>query len=219
VNNGRSFKRCSVENEWILFTSYVPGAGKTYYMKKYAECISGEGLAVAKGYINESRENIGDVNITNKRKNSYRVHVNVDRILEEHPRFVILDELMYFNNCTNHFLYEDASVLYKSGISVISSCNYYSFMSASEKFYHLSGVKARHLIPDRYLDEITKILFVDCDIDNIITMYESGKLFPERNRTLDKIYVSETLKTFRNEVIEELENCYGKKYKRIMREC
>ena len=124
-----------------IFTSYTPGAGKSYAMLEKAMAEQAKGKKVLIGFLNGGHRNIElikeknhiDSAIYNGKGFSYK------QILEEKPDIVVLDE-MGMRSKNHGYIYEIIELLLDNDIDVFTSINIKRFDSINPEFKKISGL-------------------------------------------------------------------------------
>lgn len=199
----------------ILFTSYAPGAGKTFQMLQYAEALS-KNHHVIYGYINhqakrEFTKRYETVSLSLQRNQAY---LNIDELVAAHPDYVVVDELAYYNTYTKHWLYLDVKDLLLAGISVITCCNLRVFEQVNDRYAKETKIRFNNPIPDNYFENIHEVRFVDIDACHLQKRYNSGELFSNKSKILDRYFELSILQKCRGIALEELIN-YEREYPNI----
>ncbi len=215
-----------------IFTSYTPGAGKSYRM--VATAFENEGT-VKVGFLNSAHRDmtklLEDCNVTLGDFSRY----SVNDILLEHPDAVIFDELgMVSRNKDSRrirrkhgnkeskydtFIYNDIDIILDAGINVYVSANLKRFDSANPVFKAITGIGVKTKVPDEYLEKADGIIFVDRDPELMIKDYEDGKLFVDKymkSKIMQKNFLPETLTKYREASLNYLEK-FGDKVEVVHR--
>ncbi len=215
-----------------IFTSYTPGAGKSYRMVATA-CENEERVMV--GFLNSAHRDMAklledyDVAIGDFSKYS------VNGILAENPDAVIFDELgMMSRNKDSRrmrkkhgttskkdetFIYNDIDTILDAGISVYASANLKRFESANPVFKAITGIGVKTKVPDKYLEDADVIVFIDREPELMISDYEDGNLFVDKymkSKIMQKNFLPETLTKYREASFEYLEQ-FGDKVEVVHR--
>lgn len=209
--------------EWILFSSYAPGTGKTHRMLKYAQSLVGVDKRVLIAFINDgyrdyskSGFNYCELALKNPLVRPYCVSLDINSIIENRPDYVVIDELGYRNLFTRKLIYQDINKIISEGISVITSCNMQIFETTNERCSAFSKIRYKYPIPDTVIDDITYIYFVDCNEDIVINRYSKGKLFPNKTKMLEQYMDKSTLQMYHKIALGELERRCKDKYEQII---
>ena len=215
-----------------IFTSYTPGAGKSYRMVATA-CENEQTVMV--GFLNSAHRDM------TKLLNDYDVAIgdfskySVNGILAENPDAVIFDELgMISRNKDSRklrkkhgnkeskrdtFIYNDIDTVLNAGINVYASANLKRFESANPVFKAITGIGVKTKVPDEYLEKADSIIFVDREPELMIEDYENGNLFVDKymkSKIMQKNFLPETLSGYREASLKYLEQ-FGDKVEIVYR--
>ena len=215
-----------------IFTSYTPGAGKSYRMVATA-CEQEENVTV--GFLNSAHRDMA------KLLDDYDVAIgdfskySVFGIINESPDAVIFDELgmisrnkdsrrlrkKHGNKEKKHetFIYNDIDTILNAGINVYASANLKRFESANPVYKAITGIGVKTKVPDEYLEKADKIIFIDREPDLMIADYEDGQLFVDKymkSKIMQKNFLPETLIKYREASLKYLEQ-YGDKVEVVFR--
>lgn len=205
-----------------IFTSYTPGAGKSYRMVEEAVKEKNRGRTVIVGFLNGSHRSMEELAEKNDRRENTvsndrqenenfenrliclpnKRRYSVKRLLREQPNLVLLDEMgMYGRNLdAKTFVYEDAEVLLEEGIDVYTTANLKRFESANAAFRKVTGIGIKKKIPDRFLEMADAIYFIDREPERLVEDFSSGSLFDEKytqSKIMQKNFRLETLEAYR----------------------
>ncbi|MCR5429717.1 MAG: hypothetical protein K6E58_00590 [Eubacterium sp.] len=215
-----------------IFTSYTPGAGKSYRMVATA-CENEEAVMV--GFLNSAHRDmtklLKDYDIAIDDFSKY----SVNGILAENPDAVIFDELgMLSRNKDSRrlrkkqgnkeskrdtFIYNDIDTILDAGINVYASANLKRFESANPVFKAITGIGVKTKVPDKYLEDADSIIFVDRKPELMIEDYENGTLFVDKymkSKIMQKNFLPETLTKYREASLKYLEQ-FGDKVEIVYR--
>lgn len=194
---------------FTIFTSYTPGAGKSYAMVQKAMEEKAKGRNVVIGFLHGGHRDI------TKMLEDNRVHgrepskgMALPEILSKGPDLVVLDE-MGMKVKRYGFVYEIIDRLLERGIDVYTSTNLKRFEGINSKFKKVTGIAIRNTIPDKYLEMADKVYFIDREPKLMLQDFESGKLFDENymnSRIMKKNFKKETLQNYRAISIDYLKN-------------
>ncbi len=215
-----------------IFTSYTPGAGKSYRMVAMA-CENEEQVVV--GFLNSAHRDM------TKLLKDYDVAIgdfskySVNGILAESPDAVIFDELgMISRNKDSRrlrkknghkeskhdtFIYNDIDTILDAGINVYASANLKRFESANPVFKAITGIGVKTKVPDKYLEDAHAIIFVDREPEKMIADYEDGSLFVDKymkSKIMQKNFLPETLEKYRDASLKYLKQ-FGDKVEVVFR--
>lgn len=213
-----------------IFTSYTPGAGKSFLMISQAIKEVKKGRKTVIAFLNNSHRSfeqmkemleidthmLEDISCGSCEKYSLK------EILKIKPDVVVVDEMgMHGKNTdSNTFVYEDIENLLQQGIDVYTSTNLKRFASINNQFKAVTGIGIRKTIPDRFLERADEIYFLDREVDMMIADFGSGQLFDEKymnSKIMRKNFKKETLQAYRDISIKYLTKKYREKTKFLNR--
>lgn len=193
-----------------IFTSYTPGAGKSYAMMEEAMNESRNGEKVVIAFINKQHRDSSKMPFEyneNVTIHPLKGRESIEEIIEMKPDIVVLDELgMRIGKHT--FLYNVAESFIKNNISVLTSANLKRFEEVNPIFRSATGVGIKTTIPNRFIKGADEIIFIDREPELMIKDFKEGKLFGERymnSRIMNKNFEENTLKTYREISLDYLE--------------
>lgn len=214
-----------------IFTSYTPGAGKSYRMVATA-CEKEENVTV--GFLNSAHRDmtklLEDYDVTIGDFSKY----SVNGILAQGPDAVIFDELgmvsrnkdirrfrrkLSKDKRDEIFIYNDIDTILEAGINVYASANLKRFVSANPVFKAITGIGIKTKVPDEYLEKADEIIFIDREPELMIADYEDGSLFVDKymkSKIMQKNFLPETLEKYREASLEYLKQ-FGDKVKVVYR--
>ena len=187
-----------------IFTSYTPGAGKSYSMISKAMSAKNSGKTVVIGFLNSSHRDMKMLLKRNGIQKPLNNKYSIGELIDKTPDIVVLDEMgLAGANMESHkkHVYQDVEYLIDKGIDVYCSANLKRFESANPIFRQITGIKIKTTIPDRFLEMAEKIYFVDRDPESMRRDFESGVLFNEKymkSKIMNKNFEIETLTAYRN---------------------
>lgn len=193
-----------------IFTSYTPGAGKSYAMMEEAMNESRNGKKVVIAFINKQHRDSSEMPFEcneNVTIHPLKGRESIEEIIEMKPDIVVLDELgMRIGKHT--FLYNVAESFIKNNISVLTSANLKRFEEVNPIFRSATGVGIKTTIPNRFIKGADEIVFIDREPELMIKDFKEGKLFGERymnSRIMNKNFEENTIKTYREISLDYLE--------------
>lgn len=192
-----------------IFTSYTPGAGKSYAMIQKAMEEKANGKNVVIGFLHGGHRDVTKTLEDNGIEQwDYRGKgLKHSEILQKEPDLVVLDEMgMKVRNFG--FVYDLIEDLLNRGVSVYTSVNMKRFESVNPLFKDVTGIAIRNTIPDRFISMADEIYFIDREPELMIRDFESGNLFGEKymkSRIMKKNFQLDTLKKYREISLEYLE--------------
>lgn len=219
------------QGKLTIFTSYTPGAGKSFLMISQAIKEVKKGRKIVIAFLNNSHRSfeqmkeileIDDYTLEDISCGSCEKY-SLNRVLALKPDIAVVDEMgMHGKNIdSNTFVYEDIEIMLQQGIDVYTSTNLKRFTSINNQFKAVTGIGIRKTIPDRFLERADEIYFLDREVDMMIADFQSGQLFGEKymnSKIMRKNFKKETLKAYRDISIKYLMEKYREKTKFLQRE-
>lgn len=186
-----------------IFTSYTPGAGKSYLMVSSAMEKRREGLNVVIGFLNSRHREPDSLLEDNEICEPESKKYSLAEIISKKPDIVVMDEMgMYhINTDEKSFVYEDIEKLLQAGIDVYASTNLKKFENINPLFKNITGIGVKKPIPDVFLEMAEHIYFVDREPELMIKDFKEGKLFGERymkTKIMNKNFEYYTLCAYRD---------------------
>lgn len=185
-----------------IFTSYTPGAGKSYLMVEKAVKQREDGKNVVIGFLNSRHRAIDSLLEGNGIAEMESKRYSLSEIILKKPDLVVMDEMgmHHINKDEKSFVYEDVEKLLAAGIDVYASTNLKKFKNLNPLFKEVSGIGVKKPIPDYFLEIAENIYFVDREPKLMISDFKSGELFGERymkTKIMNKNFQYETLYEYR----------------------
>jgi two-component system sensor histidine kinase KdpD len=184
-----------------IFLGYVAGVGKTYAMLEAAHQRLDEGLDVVVGYIEthgrkETEALLAGLEVLPRHESEYHgIHLtemDLDGVIERHPRIVLVDELAHTNNPGSRHpkRYQDVEEILAAGIDVYSTVNIQHLESLSDIVQQITGVVVKEKIPDRLIDDADEIELIDLPTDELLQRLQDGKVYisDQAMRALEKFF-------------------------------
>lgn len=173
-----------------IFVGSAPGVGKTYAMLREGNEMCKKGIDIVIGLIEthgreSTKEQIGCLPVIPLKKVNYQGKVleemDVESILQRHPRFVIIDELAHTNvpGSKNAKRYEDVLEILAAGIHVITAMNIQHLESLNNTIEQLTGVKVRERVPDSILNRANEVQLIDTPPEMLRERLASGLIYKE----------------------------------------
>lgn len=196
-----------------IFTSYTPGAGKSYAMVQKAMEEKAKGRKVLVGFLHGGHRDVTTILKDNgiEQWDGSARGLKLCDILARKPDLVVMDE-MGMKVKGHGFVYDVIEQLLKKGVDVYTSTNLKRFEGANPFFKEVTGIAIKNTIPDRFLSMADEIYFIDREPKRMIRDFQSGQLFDEkymRSRIMQKNFRMETLEKYR-----EISLVYLKKVKK-----
>ena len=162
-----------------VFLGAAPGVGKTYEMLVQARRRKLDGIDAVIG-VAETHGRVETELLTKgleqipKKRIPYKGHVlaemDLDAILQRHPRLVLVDELAHTNAEGNRHpkRYLDVEELLAAGIDVYTTLNVQHLESLNDLVARITHVRVRETVPDSILDRADDVELVDLTPDDLL---------------------------------------------------
>lgn len=170
-----------------IFLGYAPGVGKTYTMLSEANRKFERGEDVVIGYFeSHDRKNtiaqlksLPMIPLKEIKYNSIILkEMDVDRIIERHPKLVLVDELAHTNapGSKNKKRYEDVQELLEAGINVYTTVNLQHLESLNDIVKQITGVHINETIPDKIIEN-AEVVVIDMPPDGLRSRLIHGNIY------------------------------------------
>ena len=174
-----------------IFLGAAPGVGKTYEMLVQARRRRLEGADVVIGVVETHGRVETDLltkglEIVPKKRVLYKGRVlaemDLDAILQRHPRLVLVDELAHTNapGSRHPKRYLDVEELLAAGIDVYTTLNVQHLESLNDVVAKITHVRVRETVPDSILDRADDIELVDLTPEDLLQRLKDGKVYLPR---------------------------------------
>ena len=171
-----------------IFFGYAAGVGKTYAMLKAAHKTMKNGFDIMVGYLEPHMRPATSMLVEGLKVVPTKaiVHGNItlqefdlDRALELHPQFIVVDELAHTNavGCRHEKRYQDVEELLCAGINVYTTINVQHLESLNDIVASITGVIVRERVPDKMFDEAYQVRLVDIEPQELIERLNEGKIY------------------------------------------
>src|SRR5215475_6077234 len=184
-----------------LFLGYAPGVGKTYNMLSEAIRRQSRGEDVVVGVVEThgrkvTAELAAQLEQVPRKKIEYKgalfEEMDVDAILERHPRVAIVDELAHTNieGSKHRKRYEDIFELLDAGIDVLSTMNIQHLESVTPTVQGVTGIQVRETVPDWVLQRVNEVVMTDLTPEALQNRMRRGDVYPQErvSRALDNFF-------------------------------
>lgn len=194
-----------------IFTSYTPGAGKSYAMLSHA--LKNPNVVI--GFLNETHRDIGKLLEDHNIESKDYSHYSLGEIILKKPALVVMDEMGMRgkNRDRKSYIYGDIDRLLNAGIDVYASVNIKKFEGTNLLFREVTGIGVKRCVPDEFLESASKIYFIDRSPEDMLKDFEETKLFDDKYRKskiMQKNFKIETLRAYRDISLKILERYQGK---------
>ncbi len=199
-----------------IFTSYTPGAGKSYLMLQKALERKRVGEKVEVAFIYGKHRDFASLLEGNDIDWYEGGKYSLKQIIREAPDVVVLDEMGVrgANKDKKTYVYEDIQQLLEQGIDVYTSVNLKRFEKINPIFKRITGLTVKTMLPDRLLEVSERIYFVDRLPEEMKKDYEKGNLFDEKHMSsavMKRNFSINTLEKYRKVSLEYLKEHYKSK--------
>ncbi len=171
-----------------VFLGMCPGVGKTFSMLEAARQQVVRGTRVLVGVVEthgrkETEELLQGLTILPKKQIHYKettlFEMDIDRVLEERPALVLVDELAHTNipGSRHTKRYQDVQELLSAGINVYTTLNIQHIESRNDQVAQITGVLIRETVPDSFLELADQIEVVDLSPAELLQRLEEGKVY------------------------------------------
>jgi two-component system sensor histidine kinase KdpD len=209
-----------------IYLGAFPGVGKTFAMLNEAHRRQRYGEDVVVGFAEthgrkSTQEELEGLEVLPRKRIDYRgvvvEELDVDAVLERHPRVCLVDELAHTNvaGSQREKPYEDVEVILDAGIDVVSTLNIQHLESLNDTIAGITGVRVRETIPDSVLDEADEVILIDLSPEGARARLQHGNVYPpeQAQQALESFFRPENLAALRElalrrttqEVDEQLE--------------
>ncbi|PZU21265.1 MAG: sensor histidine kinase KdpD [Shinella sp.] len=184
-----------------VFLGAAPGVGKTYAMLSRARRLKADGIDLVLGLVEthgrgETAALLEGLEILPRRRVAHRgrmlEELDLDAVLERHPRIVIVDELAHSNppDSRHPKRHQDIEELISAGIDVWTALNIQHLESLADLVAQITGVTVRERVPDVVLKRADDVLLVDLAPSELIERLKEGKVYlPESaSRAVDRFF-------------------------------
>ncbi len=176
-----------------IFFGMAAGVGKTYAMLSEAQNLLDEGADIVIGIIEthgriETIARTEGIPILPRRKINVnrengevfvQEEMDLDRILERKPAYVLVDELAHTNapDSRHPKRYMDVEELLDRGINVYSTLNVQHLESVADFVEQITGSKVQERVPDAILDTASEIELIDISPEELRKRLSEGKVY------------------------------------------
>ena len=192
-----------------VFLGAAPGVGKTYEMLSEGAGRRRSGTDVVIGVVEthgrqETEEMTRGYETIARAGVDYQgrtlPEMDLDAILERHPKLVLVDELAHTNvpGSRHPKRYQDVEELLSAGIDVYSTINIQHLESLNDVVASFTRVRVRETVPDHVLEN-AEIEVVDIPPDELIERLKDGKVYipNEATRALSHFFSKSNLSALR----------------------
>lgn len=171
-----------------VFLGMCPGVGKTFSMLEAARQQVSRGISVLVGVVEthgrkETEDLLQGLTIIPKKEIKYKeatlFEMDLDRVLQEKPSLVLVDELAHTNAPGSRHAkrYQDVEELLNAGIDVYTTLNIQHIESRNDQVAQITGVMVRETVPDSFLEIADQIEVVDLPPAELLRRLNEGKVY------------------------------------------
>lgn len=171
-----------------IYMGYSPGVGKTYTMLREANLRvkRGEDIYIAYLEPHDRKATIEQVGILKEikpleieYKGRIYKEVDVNAVIEKHPKTVLIDELAHTNiaGSRNKKRYEDILEILDAGINVDTTLNIQHIESLNDVVYTITGIEVRERIPDKIVNMADEVEVIDISALSLTERLERGEIY------------------------------------------
>ncbi len=173
-----------------VYLGAAPGVGKTYAMLGEGRRRSQRGADVAIGFVEchgrrTVKDLIDDLEVIPRKVVDYRgsqfEEMDLDAVLERHPRVALVDELAHTNvpgSGRHEKRWQDVVELLDAGIDVITTLNIQHLESIADAVERIIEVPVRERVPDRVVRMADQIELVDSSPEQLRRRMVHGNIYP-----------------------------------------
>ncbi|MEW5934062.1 MAG: universal stress protein, partial [Bacillota bacterium] len=183
-----------------VFLGAAAGVGKTYAMLEAARERLADGIDVVAGWVEthgrpETEALLAGIPAVPPMEVEYRGRVfremDLDALLRRRPQIALVDELAHANvpGARHAHRYQDVEELLAAGIDVYTTLNIQHVESVNDVVAQITGVRVRHTVPDRLLEQ-AEIQLVDIPVEELLDRLRDGKVYlpHQAERALRKFF-------------------------------
>lgn len=178
----------SKEGKLKIFLGMAAGVGKTYTMLEEAQELQREGVDVVVGIISthgrKDTERLSEgLRVISPRLIRYKdkdfEELNLDEILLQHPKVVLVDELAHSNvpGSRHDKRWQDVKEILQNGINVYSTINIQHVESLKDVVESIADISIRETVPDTIIATAAFIQLVDLSPDELIQRLKEGRVY------------------------------------------
>jgi two-component system, OmpR family, sensor histidine kinase KdpD len=171
-----------------IFFGMCAGVGKTYDMLLAAHDARSKGIDAVIGYVEthgrtETEALVARIPIVPRKQVEYRgtmfTEMDLDAILERHPKLVLVDELAHTNIPGSRHLkrYQDVLEILENGIDVYTTLNVQHLESRADTVAQITGSVMRETVPDSIFEQADDVAIVDIPPGELLKRLAEGKVY------------------------------------------
>lgn len=171
-----------------IYMGYAPGVGKTYTMLREANIRVKRGEDIQIGYLepHDRKATFEQVGILKEIPTLYIEYegkkyreVDVEKVIERHPKTVLIDELAHTNiaGSKNKKRYEDVLEILDAGINVNTTLNIQHIESLNDIVHTITGIEVRERIPDSIVNLADEVEVIDITSKALEERLKRGEIY------------------------------------------
>ncbi|ENK54582.1 hypothetical protein U1Q_02038 [Staphylococcus aureus M0536] len=188
MSNTESLNIGKKRGSLTIYIGYSPGVGKTFEMLSNAIELFQSNVDIKIGYIephqrdetNALAEQLPKITTNFTKHGSHHFqYLDVDRIIEESPTIVLIDELAHTNISRDRHekRYMDIEEILNHGIDVHTTLNIQHIESLSSQIELMTGVHVKERVPDYFIMSADVLEVVDISPEQLIKRLKAGKVY------------------------------------------
>jgi two-component system sensor histidine kinase KdpD len=211
------FSRKPERGKFKIYIGMSAGVGKTYRMLLEAREMLKNSIDVKIGFIethNRAETHVlteGLPFIPRKKvfyKGKELEEMDVQAILNAHPKTVVVDELAHTNipGSKNNKRWQDVIDILDAGISVISAVNIQHIESLNSEIQKITHIEVQERVPDNMLRIADEVVNIDLTADELITRLKEGKIYEKSKieTALNNFFQGEKILQLRELALKEV---------------
>jgi len=224
VNKFLDLVKRSQRGKFKIYLGMIAGVGKTYRMLKEARHLLENNIDVQIGYIEthnraETHKLLEGIPIIPRKKIFYKgkeiEEMDLQTILNIHPKIVIVDELAHTNipGSKNEKRWQDVLELLEANINVISAVNIQHIESINKDVETITGIEVQERIPDTIISYADEIVNIDLPAGDLLERLKSGKIYDKSKvaTALNNFFQEEKILQLRELALKEVALHVGQK--------
>lgn len=188
MSNTESLNIGKKRGSLTIYIGYSPGVGKTFEMLSNAIELFQSNVDIKIGYIephqrdetNALAEQLPKITTNFTKHGSHHFqYLDVDRIIEESPTIVLIDELAHTNISRDRHekRYMDIEEILNHGIDVHTTLNIQHIESLSSQIELMTAVHVKERVPDYFIMSADVLEVVDISPEQLIKRLKAGKVY------------------------------------------
>lgn len=185
-----------------IFLGAAPGVGKTFEMLTSGRARKSDGDDVVIGVVEthgrkETQALLEGLDVIPRARMAYKgqylEEMNLDAVLDRHPKLVLVDELAHTNapGSRHPKRYLDVLEILDRGIDVYTTLNIQHVESLNDVVAQITRIRVRETVPDSIIDRADDVEIIDLTPDDLLKRLHEGKVYlPKTARRAIENYFS-----------------------------